>query len=294
MSSEDRHCMAAWLMSVMTRLRWLECLVLAAVRRWPSAPVLWTIRQRYAEALAATERRDRWVAIAKKAFLLMDASNLYSQTFILRTPYEPPTTQFVLEHLRPGDRFVDIGAYQGYFSVLAASVVGEDGKVIAFEANPEPCQYLEQSIVRNGFADRISVVNAALSSEGEGAKEFYLSSRPRNAGMSSFSPTFAGYRDEQAVDAAKSIKVRCLAFDDWLAENPLGAIRIVKIDVEGWDLEVLKGMQSTLEKTPPAYLVVETEPGSEVESFLRGYGYEPKTLSEGKNVAFCHARATGE
>jgi len=281
-------------MQMMMRMRWLECLVLAAIRRWPGAPGLWFVRQRYGEALAGSAKRDRWVKVAENTFLFMDASNLYSQVYVSGATYEPATTEFVLQHLRSGDNFVDIGAYQGYFSVLAASVAGAGGKVVAFEANPEPCGYLEKSIDRNAFADRITIVNAALSSEGESTKEFFLSNRPRNAGMSSFSPTFAGYENEQSVGEGRSITVRCLAFDDWLAENPLDGIRIVKIDVEGWDLEVLKGMTKTLETTPPDYLIVETEPGGEVESFLRGYGYRPQFLSEGKNVAFCRAGLDAE
>jgi len=220
MESESRNPLAVSLMRTMTRMRWLERLVLAAIRRWPGAPVLWSVRQRYGEALAATEKRDRWVSVASGTFLLMDASNLYSQVYVSGATYEPATTEFVLEHLRDGDNFVDIGAYQGYFSVLAASVVGSNGNVVAFEANPDPCRYLDKSIERNAFADRITVVNAALSSEGESTKEFFLSNRPRNAGMSSFSPTFAGYKDGQAVEEGRSITVRCLAFDDWLAENP--------------------------------------------------------------------------
>ena len=99
MESESRNPLAVSLMRTMTRMRWLERLVLAAIRRWPGAPVLWSVRQRYGEALAATEKRDRWVSVASGTFLLMDASNLYSQVYVSGATYEPATTEFVLEHL---------------------------------------------------------------------------------------------------------------------------------------------------------------------------------------------------
>ena len=81
-------------------------------------------------------------------------------------PYE---TSLLLRFLPPGDVFVDVGANIGYFSVLAASVVGEQGAVFGFEPDPNNYRLLCANAELNGFAGNIVAVEAALpDTAGEG------------------------------------------------------------------------------------------------------------------------------
>jgi FkbM family methyltransferase len=83
--------------------------------------------------------------------------------------WEPYETSLLLELLRPGDVFVDVGANIGYFSVLAASVVGEQGAVFAFEPDPDNYRLLLANSALNALQPRITPVQAALSDvAGEG------------------------------------------------------------------------------------------------------------------------------
>ena len=77
--------------------------------------------------------------------------------------WEPYETSLLLSMLRPGDVFVDVGANIGYFSVLAASVVGDDGAVFAFEPDPDNFRLLRRNVALNGQQASIVAVQAALA-----------------------------------------------------------------------------------------------------------------------------------
>lgn len=273
-------------MWLMVRMRWFESICIRCVRAKPNWPVLWYIRHEYAGILGATATPDRWVRIATGGHLYLDAGNLYSRVFVAGTAYEPSTTTFVMEHLKNGDTFVDIGAYQGYFSIMAGDLVGARGNAVAFEPVPDAVNHLSKSISRNGYEDRVRVVNAALSDGSETERDFFLSGKVGNAGLSSFDAESAGYKDEASRSSASTITVRCCSLDAWLAENPLGPIRMVKIDAEGWDLTVLEGMKEVLTSSPPDYIIVETQADSDVAAFLARYGYIANDIPESLNVAF--------
>src|SRR5690606_15185214 len=81
--------------------------------------------------------------------------------------YEPHVTAEVRRLLQPGMTFVDVGANIGYFALLAASLVGAQGKVIAFEPNLENCELLRRSIAANGFDDFVHVHPYAVAEKAQ-------------------------------------------------------------------------------------------------------------------------------
>ena len=87
--------------------------------------------------------------------------------------WEPTITSLVRQHLQPGDVFVDVGANIGYYSLLAAQLVGPTGKVISFEPSPTVRAQLEANIARNHLADRV-IVNAAAAGAEPGDVELFL------------------------------------------------------------------------------------------------------------------------
>jgi hypothetical protein len=86
----------------------------------------------------------------------MTNDSAVGQTIITTKNYEPHVTDAIVKHLKPGDVFLDIGANIGYFTLLAASIVQDGGKVISFEPNPQNLQLLYSSIVENPF-DNITI-----------------------------------------------------------------------------------------------------------------------------------------
>ena len=88
--------------------------------------------------------------------------------------WEPYETALLMSLLRPGQVFVDVGANIGYFSLIAARLVGDGGAVYAFEPDPLNFRLLQASVASNGLTRRVHAVSAALAAkEGEGL--LYLS-----------------------------------------------------------------------------------------------------------------------
>jgi FkbM family methyltransferase len=162
--------------------------------------------------------------------------------------WEPYESSLLLSLLRPADVFVDAGANIGYFSVLAASVVGPQGSVFAFEPDPDNYRLLQANAELNGMADCITAVEAALSdTEGEG--RLYLSTD--NLG------------DHQVFTGdgpRSSVPIALLRGCDYLAEKT-GRIDLVKIDTQGAEYHVVAGLMPLLsELESPPRLIVELTP----------------------------------
>jgi FkbM family methyltransferase len=174
----------------------------------------------------------------------------------------------VAELVRPEDTVVDVGANIGYYSLLAARIVGPRGRIIAFEPEPDNLVELRMNIEGNGLG------MAEIRPVAVGAR----------AGTVSFLRGINGGVTDGAGDSgASTVQVPMVALDDVL-EGPVG---MIKIDVEGYEGEVLAGARRTIERCKPR-LFVEIHPrmlatGHTVDSlfdFLFGnYGdvrlYEP-------------------
>lgn len=178
---------------------------------------------------------------------------------ILAGLFEPSETTAITESLRPGDTFVDVGANVGYYTLIAARVVGSEGRVFAFEPDPEAAALLERSVLLNGF-ENVVLERKAVSNE-PGSIRLYLAEK--NKGDHRIYPT------EEPRDF---IEVEAVTLDDYFANDP-GRIDFVKIDVQGADLAVLEGMSGLIEANPEILLSVEFWPFG-----LRGFGDEAKDM----------------
>lgn len=177
--------------------------------------------------------------------------------------WEPYESSLLLSLLRPGDVFIDAGANIGYFSVLAASVIGPRGRVFAFEPDPDNFRLLEANAALNDMADCITPVQAALS-ERAGEGRLYLSTD--NLGDHQ---VFAG------DDVRDSVAVAMLPGSDFLA-GKVERIDLVKVDTQGAEYQVIAGLLPLLasQATPPR-LIVELTPHA-----LRQAGASGRALVE--------------
>jgi FkbM family methyltransferase len=142
--------------------------------------------------------------------------------------------------LKPGDTFVDCGANQGLFTVVAAALVGSAGSVIAFEPVLRSAERLRDNVELNGFQN-VEIVGAALA-DVEGQRPFFVSAGA--AGTSSF-----------VLDEGTEVTVQTTTLDAALGEMP---VRLVKMDVEGAEVAVLRGATKLL--ASDASWIVEIEP----------------------------------
>jgi FkbM family methyltransferase len=153
--------------------------------------------------------------------------------------------------LRPGDTFVDVGASIGYISALALGRVGASGRVLSFEPVAEYRDRLE-SARRMNPAYEWEVFPVALGAA-EGAAEIALSRE--NIGWNSLVP---GHLPEGGTGGKARVAVRRL--DDCLREAGVKRVRLLKIDVEGYEGLVLRGAERFLREGRVDHLIVEVQP----------------------------------
>ena len=138
--------------------------------------------------------------------------------------------------IRPGMRVVDIGANQGLYTLLLAELVGERGRVLAFEPDPELFDVLARNCRANNVRN-VDLYNCALGSASGSA---VLCRSLLNAGDNSLAPSPC--RDECRCSA-----VNVSTLDAVLAGQP---VDFIKMDVQGWEWEVFSGMRNTLAANP--------------------------------------------
>jgi FkbM family methyltransferase len=186
-----------------------------------------------------------------------------------RALYETAVTESLWRLTRAGDLVVDVGANIGYMTSILAVKVGPDGKVHSFEPHPSIFRILQLNVT-NWSSDKrcgqIFLYNAALGSQKAFGKLYMPDHFSSNQGTS-----YVGPRDAQSNGQA--IDVSILALDDVIPESQ--SIGVVKLDVQGYELSVLKGMERLLRERRVRHIVFEEENGfpALTHTFLLEMGY---------------------
>jgi FkbM family methyltransferase len=182
---------------------------------------------------------------------------------------EPEVQTAMRRHLRPGMTFYDIGANIGFFSLLAARIIGPEGRVVAFEADPEVAQRFRDHVERNHFST-ISIEQKAVWSETRPV--FFARTDPATSPDRGLGHVVAG-------SAASAIRVQATSLDDFLQTSP--APDFLKCDVEGAEVAVFSGAKRLLKEIRPIVLCeIHSEENRRVllEEFTR-LGYKCEALS---------------
>jgi FkbM family methyltransferase len=190
--------------------------------------------------------------------------------FIQRT-WEPYESSLMARALRPGATFVDVGAHIGYYTLLAAREVGRRGRVLAFEPAPENYALLAHNVRQNHLEQVVQTANLAVS---ERSQELTLYLCEQNNGDHRIYPTTPN--DDKLFNygqTRKPMPVRAISLDEYLEQHPVGPIDMIKLDVQGAELKVLRGMQTTLQQNPNVTLFMEYWPYG-----LRQSGSDPAQL----------------
>ena len=196
--------------------------------------------------------------------------------------WEPEVVEVIQEYVKPGMTVLDIGAQSGYFSLLLSKIVGPSGKVIAFEPLPANFRVLEENVRLNGRTN-ISVRQEAVGEHsGEMSFEF-----PSNEPTLIAGPLLDG--DSQGIFDVKGISL-----DDMFAANHV-QVDFIKMDVEGAEVDVLRGAVKLLEFSHPDMLIelhnMEKQTGVHpAVVIVESMGYEIRWLSEIASTAHTFAR----
>ena len=152
---------------------------------------------------------------------------------LLNKTYEKHEIEFVKKCLRPGHVFLDVGANIGIYSIVAAKTVGVQGRVFSFEPNPATFQVLERNVSQ--FM-QITPVQMALA-ERPGRSILFVDDK---------SPGCSSLLDE--TDKAK-IEVELGTIDDYIEHLHLPSPDFIKLDIEGYEENALKGCKRSLKET---------------------------------------------
>jgi len=176
---------------------------------------------------------------------------------------------FVWAVLRAGDRYIDAGANIGHLALAASKRTGPHGEVIAIEAHPEIFRYLEGNTDLNQTTN-LTTVHCAL---GAGPGEVTLTTRRSD--------------DQNYISERGTVRVQMHALDELVVARPT---RLLKLDVEGYELPVLQGAAAVLEQTQIVYCELST-------ANCRRFGYTPREVEQlllGKGFVFVRIADSGK
>lgn len=154
--------------------------------------------------------------------------------------FEEGLTRVIIEKLRPGDIFVDIGAHVGYYTILASLLVGAEGRVVSFEPTPRTRKELSANTADLGNVQVVPMAawdateRLTLQDFGWRQSSFNSVAAARVTGSTRF----------------ESIEVEAVAVDDWLEAHGI-VPAFIKIDAESAEQRVLRGLRRTIEQHHP-------------------------------------------
>ena len=209
--------------------------------------------------------RRRRVSLPAGFTMQLDPVSILGYQLITRGEYESVLTDFVIRIVRDDDVAIDIGAHEGYISLVAATAARVT--VHSFEPHPQSAHILRQNIAENRLTT-IHVHEMAVADRSVVALAFTETLHTGSAKLS------------QLADEPSTMSVAAISLDDFVAQNTFGRIRVVKVDCEGGELLVFRGATSMLERHVVEYFVVDyhqhiigPDGCREIDGRLRQAGY---------------------
>lgn len=224
--------------------------------------------------------------------MTLDLSSWHERmTYFLGRYYELDIQKFMIEAVKPGDSFIDVGANLGMITLMAARCVTPTGTVHSFEPNPLVFKRL-QANVSNNELQQVTLHNCGLA---ERQSELTLTVVNEELGMGTF--TKIPQQDESLISNQYQLTV--YRGDDILPEE-LPGITFIKIDVEGFEPLVIRGLDRTIQRLHPVILTEvvpeHLERGGfsvkELCEIMQNYGYQPLNISTKRSGLRHHLQLT--
>lgn len=208
----------------------------------------------------------------QESFMFLDLRDTgISRELTIYGVHEKNSTAAIKRILKPGMKILECGANIGYYAMLEARLVGSTGKIYAVEPSPKNIAWLTRNIAINNY-EQIEVIPGAFGAE-KGTAPFYVDIR---SNLSSFVK-----RDD--LTEFEVVDVEMMNIDSFMA-LPDHDVDLIRMDVEGYETEILKGGEKTLmSDRAPKYFFIEVHcellkkrgsGGFEIAKYLRQFGYE--------------------
>ncbi len=225
---------------------------------WLSSPML------FFSSLRATMLRSPQTYLGDHTLLIqtvfghamyLDTRDLSLTPHLFRQGYwEPDVTRFFPGLVKPGMRVAEIGANVGYYTILACSLAGPRGQVVAFEANPAAASLARKSIAVNGYRPRARIIDMAISDAPGTVTLHCLEQRQGDSSLFDFADSQLAFTGDRVT----TIEVPATSLDAFLDHDE--PIDLIRMDVEGSEPLVFDGMSRILERNPRLQVLLEFFP----------------------------------
>ena len=202
--------------------------------------------------------------------IILNKDSIYCK--LIYFGFEESEIKFLRKFLKKGDTFIDIGANIGLYSIYASKIVNNNGKVIAFEPTPTTFERLRQNILLNNLTN-IEANNMGLSNK-KSVLKLHISTDGHDAWNS--------FADLDNIVISEEINVNVDTLDSYINKKMIQNIKLIKLDVEGWEKYVIEGAANLLKrKDAPVFMVEFTEANAfasgyylgEIYDFMKNHGY---------------------
>lgn len=200
-------------------------------------------------------REEAMVTTSQGLKLFVNYSD-YVEREIANGTYERDYVNTFCQTVREGDTVLDVGANVGYFSLLASRKAGARGVIYAFEPAPKTYGRLLRNLRINQI-ENVVALELGLSDMEETLRLRIPKENPAEASIASQASSEVLIGTRYAVNL---VEVKLMPFDKFYGERRMRGIDVVKIDVEGSELKVLRGMNMALRSNPNVILFVEISP----------------------------------
>ena len=179
--------------------------------------------------------------------------------------HEPNTSALLTQILKKGMSVVDVGAYVGYYTVIASLIVGNSGNVLSIEPAPNNFDQLSKTVEVNELLN-VVLRQVALADE-VGRKNLRLSTDPATHSIADAEANLGFFKGNRK-QTGETVSVKCTTLDKLLQNEGIPRVDLVKVDVEGAELRVLKGMRKTLQEMDSLHIICDVH-----ENKFTAFGY---------------------
>lgn len=182
-----------------------------------------------------------------------------SRELVLYKIKERLATKQIYKSIRPRMTCLEVGANIGYFLLIEAKIIGKGGKIYGLEPDPRSFKILKENIKINRIKDNVEIYNIAAGNK-EGKEKFFLSNHYN----------LSGFTEDKSNSDGKWIDVKIVKLDNFLKGKKIDFLRM---DVEGYEFEVLKGMKDLLKNVQGMFIEVH-------HKILKDLGTRPEEFYE--------------
>lgn len=215
----------------------------------------WTFGHLLYESSFLRKKISPIVNIFKPEIVMIGNNKMYidkddrvvSQSLISFGTWEEHETNLFKKNIKKGDVVIDVGANIGYYTLIAAELVGKNGKVFAFEPNTRNCALLKKNVEVNGYKN-VEIIDKALS-DFNGTGKLFLTNEDNYGDLRIFNSN----------DNRESVGIKLITLDSFLNKKKIN-VNVIKMDVQGAEVRVLKGATNTLKKNKQLKLFTEFWP----------------------------------